>query len=251
MSYHVFFALSSGLKTPLKVPAGTLAAIIAHVAHIEEVMGIQRERYPDNPGVPERWKTFQSFGANLKDEEFCREAAAHNAWVINIYENFGFWAKHPFTIGKGHQDTGPNRCYPTGTKAEVITPKQADQFWCALNRITVPPDRWDKDYYRARMEHLYEVLRGRPSEGVSLDEKPLTIRQAAQVINLFSEFLDPDELRLDVPNGHDRLKSSYDGGYTWCEKCGPVDEDDFNDCVDNCRKRKCPLRAEFGEKEHA
>jgi hypothetical protein len=90
------------------------------------------------------------------------------------------------------------------------------------------------------MEHLYEVMRGRESNGVTFDVKPLTEKQAAQVINLFSEFLDPDDLRLNVPDGRDYLASSADGGYEWCDKCfKPIAEDDTS-----CRRRKCPLREE-------
>lgn len=66
------------------------------------------------------------------------------------------------------------------------------------------------------------------------------------MINLFAEFLDKHDLRLDCPNGHDTLKSSYDGGYTWCEKCGPVDENDLNFQAAHCPKRGCPIKADFG-----
>ena len=93
------------------------------------------------------------------------------------------------------------------------------------------------------MEHLYEVMRGRKSEGVTFGEKALTTKQAAAVINIFSPYLDHDDRRLDVPNGYDYLASSYDGGYDWCEKCGAMRPED----ADACRKRKCPIRAERGE----
>ena len=92
-----------------------------------------------------------------------------------------------------------------------------------------------------KMNHLYEVMRGRPDDGVSFDETPLTERQAAQVINIFSTYLDEHDMRLDVPRGHDYLASSYDGGYDWCEKCGcAVHPDD----IGSCEKKKCPLREE-------
>jgi len=73
---------------------------------------------------------------------------------------------------------------------------------------------------------------------VTFDEKPLTERQAAQVINLFSVFLDAHDCRLDVPKGYDYLASSYNGGYIWCEKCGAV----TGDHMANCRKRGCPKK---------
>lgn len=94
---------------------------------------------------------------------------------------------------------------------------------------------------------LYEVMRGRKSEGVTFDEKALTPKQTAKVIILFSEFLDHHDIRLDVPNGRDQLASSTDGGYDWCEKCGAMDPDD----VPDCRKRGCPLRKELALEEVA
>jgi hypothetical protein len=56
----------------------------------------------------------------------------------------------------------------------------------------------------------------RPSSGcrwrVSTVESP---KQAAAVVTLFAEYLDDYDMRLDVPNGHDYLASSYNGGYDW------------------------------------
>jgi hypothetical protein len=112
----------------------------------------------------------------------------------------------------------------------------------------VPTERWTAEYYKERMDCLYAVMRGRETEGVSLDVKALTVKQAAAVARLFAEFLDPGDNRLDVPHGHDYLASSYDGGYYWCagEDAKPsgcyraVHPDDIGDC----RRRKCPLKEE-------
>lgn len=240
MSYHTFFTMSTGLAKPISVPKGLHESIMSHVLEIERVMGIELERFPDKPGVPLRWNHWKEYGKELKDKEFCNLASKHNAWIIDLYKKIGFWAKKPFTVGKGNQDEGLNQRWPSGWEAETITPEQASVFWRALNPIQVPTERWSRDYYRKRMEVLYEVMRGRPTEGIEFDAAALKPKQAAEVINLFSEFLDKHDLRLDVPNGHDHLASSYDGGYKWCEKCGPVDPDD-GAC---CRKRKCPIREE-------
>ena len=59
-------------------------------------------------------------------------------------------------------------------------------------------------------------------------------------MNVFSTYLDGHDLRLDVPNGHDRLASSSDGGYDWCTRCGAMDPDEAGDC----RKKACPLLAD-------
>lgn len=55
MGYHVFFAFSTGLREPIIAPKGTLASILAHVAAVEETLGIKRTKYRDNP---EHWDTF-------------------------------------------------------------------------------------------------------------------------------------------------------------------------------------------------
>ncbi|HEA67728.1 MAG TPA: hypothetical protein ENI07_13020 [Desulfobacterales bacterium] len=87
-------------------------------------------------------------------------------------------------------------------------------------------------------------MRGQESDGITFDEiPPLTPEQAGQVIVLFSEYLDTADIRLEVPRGHNRLASSDDGGYLWCEKCGAVTYEDAEDCDTD----GCPLRAEFEE----
>lgn len=85
----------------------------------------------------------------------------------------------------------------------------------------------------------------RPSrgcDGMSFDEKSLTPKQAAAVIRLFEQYLDPGDLRLDVPKGEDHLASSHDGGYIYCDKCGPVTWEH----MEACRKKKCPAREDYG-----
>jgi ribosomal protein L40E len=231
MSYQVFFDFSLGLAQRLRVPAGTKKAIIAHVEEVESVLGLKRTQYENNAI---HWDNFDPEFMNgfpsVDNEVLCNTVLEHNAWVRGCYRDFADWSEKPFKSSKGH----------TG---EWITPKDAKKFWHGFQRLEVGASRWTPDYYIDRMEHLYEVMRGRESEGVTFGEKALTTKQAAQVINLFSTFLDHADRRLDVPNGYDYLASSYDGGYDWCEKCGPVHPDD----ADACRKRKCPIRAERGE----
>lgn len=226
MSYSVFFSMSSGLSKPIRVPAGSKADIWKHIEEIEQTLGLKRSKYKDNPAYWDHFDPAMRDGfPGVEDELLCRTVMDHNAWVRTWYEDLAEWAE------KSPTDWG---------KTEVITPKQAEKFWFGFRMLEVEPGRWTMHYYRERMEHLYEVMRGRPSQGVNFDEKALTPRQAAQVINIFSEYLDSNDLRLDVPNGRDFLASSYDGGYTWCEKCGPVGEGDEG-C---CKKRKCPIREE-------
>lgn len=248
MSYHVFFSFSTGFTKSLKCPKGTYAQIKKHVKDIEESLGLKPEQYLNNPV---HWNMFEFRKRihDIPDELLCTEVSSHNRYIRRLYEEFAFWFKHPFTVGKGHQDTGINQGYPVGTKAERITPAMIREVWHGFELLEVPATKWTRDYYREQMDALYEVMRGRPTNGISFDVKALTEKQAASVINLFSEFLDAHDLRLDVPNGHDCLKSSYDGGYRWCEICGPVDENDIGERCANCPKKKCPIKEEYANEE--
>lgn len=237
MSYHVFFDFSTGLSKRVRVPKGYKETLLKHVNEVEQTLKIKTEQYEKNPPY---WDVRRNEWKGISDKVLCETVSAHNTFVRRVYKEMGFWFKHPFLKGKGHADESVNRAWTTGWKSEWITPQEAQGFWRGLTTLTVPIWRWTPEYYIERMEHLYEVMRGRDNEGVSFDQKPLTVKQAAQVVNLFSEFLDNDDRRLDVPNGHDYLASSYDGGYVWCEKCGPAHPDDAY----SCSRRKCPVMAE-------
>ena len=214
--------------------------MLEHVEEIEKTLGLTREKYLENPV---HWDSFKRDFTKIDDEILCKAVEEHNAWVRDCYKKIAHWAEHPFEIGKGHQAKGLDAAYPIGWESETLTPDDAKEFWHGFEMLVVPSAKWTSEYYVARMESLYEVMRGRESEGVSFDEKPLTPKQAAAVIRIFDQYLDDHDMRLDVPNGHDYLASSYDGGYEWCEKCGAVSPDDAN----SCSKKKCPIRAERGE----
>lgn len=225
MSFHVFFSFSSGLAKTIYAPKGTKAAIAAHVEWIERTLHLEREQYLKNPV---RWNyrdktTHQEF-PGIPDDVLCvqrlRSTTIGSAGSTNGFEE---WSETPAKKPR-----------------EAITSNDAKKFWHAFELLDVPLSRWNMDYYRNRMDHLYDVMRGVESEGVSFVEKALTPKQAAQVINIFSTYIDGWDLRLDVPKDRDYLASSYDGGYSWCDKCFcPIAEDDLS-----CRKRGCPIMAE-------
>ena len=226
MPFHVYFAFSTGLSKAIRVPKGTFERCLNHVKDVEKKLGLETTQYQDNPP---HWKsTIPKEG--VTDELYCRVASNHNRFVQYLYADLAKWSK---TILKK-------------ANSELLTPSRAAKFWHGLQTIEVPPHRWTRDYYRDRMEHVYEVLRGVESEGCTFDAKRLTIKQAAAVIRVFEQYLDKHDLRLDVPNGHDRLKSSHDGGYVWCEKCGPVDGEEVDTKSRFCRRRQCPIKAEYG-----
>ena len=239
MSYHVFFSFSSGLKKPIRVPAGTKEEILKHVAEVERVLMLKVEPVGEGnlksygPHCGGHWNTWgiQDKWKSIDDELLCKAVEDHNQWVRCIYDEFGYWSQFPYLSRKWKRDVksrrqdlpyfaaGPDERYTKKpNSAEEITPKDAATFWHAFQTLSVPVERWSKDYYRSRMEHLYEVMRGRESDGVSFDAKPLSEKQAAAVVNIFSTYLDSHDLRLDCPKDRDQLKSSYDGGYEWCDK---------------------------------
>jgi len=250
MSYHTFFTLAAGLKKPIRVPKGTLAACQDHIERVERCLGFETTQYGDNPP---HWKSTEPKD-DVDDELFCDVASAHNRWVRWLYEKIGEWARTParkkLTDGwhenhypRPHEDRWRlmSGNYGKPVETEVLTPADAQTFWHGLVDIQVPVERWSKDYYIDRMQHLYEVMRGNEREGVNFDAPKLTTKQAAAVINLFSEFLDEHDMRLDVPRGRDYLASSYDGGYDWCDTHGAVSRDD-GIC---CSNKKCDLRQEL------
>jgi hypothetical protein len=254
MSYHVFFSFSVGLAHPMIVPQGTLEACRAHVERVENTLGFKRTKYLDNP---EHWVSTRPMDS-VTDKVFCHVATQHNAWVRMLYELFREWSEAAKN-GQPIRGEWKPRLWPgkhddllslfsgrdaSPFKTEVLSPEDAQTFWRGLVDIPVPSHRWTRSLYVDRMEHAYEVLRGRESEGVTLNcKKPLTVKQAAAVICLFSEWLDSHDMRLDVRRGYDDLTSSYDGGHDWCEQCGAVDYDDAR----NCTTKACPFRAEEDE----
>jgi ribosomal protein L40E len=224
MSFHVFFSFSRGLSGPITAPIGTLARIIQHVEEVERTLRLERTQFQDNP-VHWEWRGWPP--TDLDDKILCQTVEDHNRWVERLYDRIADWAKKPVEDG------------------EMISPEDAKTFWHGLQRLEVPVIRWTGDYYRARMDTIYEVMRGRSQEGITFGEKALTPKQAGAVIRLFEGYLDPQDLRLEVPKGCDRLASSYWGEYDWCERCGAV----LPDYSENCRKRGCPVQSEWCEED--
>lgn len=223
MSFHVFFSFSTGLAGPMQVPRGTKARIMAHVEEVERTLGLKRTKYEDNPV---HWDSFdpayrEGF-PDVADDLLCRTVQRHNRFVRRLYEDLATWGQTP------------------PADSETLTEAEAAEFWHGLAELSVAQDRWTREYFVDRMEHLYDVMRGRESEGVSFDAKPLTPAQAAAVVRIFDRYLDKHDMRLDVPHACDHLASSYDGGYDWCGTCFRAMI--FDDAIATCRRRKCELK---------
>lgn len=210
MSVHVFFSMSVGLERAVHVPRGTLAAIGEHVARVEKLLHLQRvPPYSPNPERPLAGTYWRTDFAGVSDATLCETADSHNAWVRRLYDDLTAWSLWD----------------PAVELTEELTPEHADSFWPALVLLEVPPARWTSDYYLREMRHLYEVLRGRPDEGVELDAKALSAKQAGAVIGLFEKYLQRGNHDLEVILGQDHLASRELGEYAWCPKCGAVDPD--------------------------
>lgn len=213
--FHVYFSMSTGLKAPIIVPKGWTEQVIEHVAEVESRLGIEREKYLDNPV---HWKhpTFEW----VSNEVLCETAEIHNRWVRRVYNSLATWSHEPIPDG------------------EILTPEQAEQFWPGLEMIDVPPEQWTGDYYVERIKSLFAVMTKGEDEGVTFGARKLTIKQAAAVIHLFEQYLNHNHVNLEVPKGRDFLIDNY----SWCEKCGAgiLPED-----IDDCRRKRCPLREEI------
>lgn len=213
MTYHIFFGFAAGISKTIKAPVDTKQKIQDHIDYIESSLNIKREKYLDNP---EHWESINF--DHFDDDILCDLAIRHNNWVRDTYWLLEEYANTPAEV------------------FEEITDDEFKTFLPALKFIDVPSHKWTGEYYTDKMETLYEVMRGRETNGISFNSKKLTQKQAAAVIILFSEFLDHDDRRLDVPKGHDYLASSYNGGYDWCEKCGAITFEDSQ----RCERKKCP-----------
>jgi hypothetical protein len=229
MSVHVFFMFSAGLAKPIQVPKGTIDEIMSHVRDVEQKLQLKTTQYKDNPKHWDHW-AYKQFQHITDDKLLCTTISNHNSWVRWLYDRLGEWTKNP------------------PSPSEELTPEKAQEFWHGLQTFNVPLERWTKDYFKERMQHYHDVMRGIESEGVSFNAKPLKPEQSDAVMCLFSDILDTHDCRAAVPVGHDHVAFSDDGGYSWCEKCGAIDADEVDHRIDHCRKRGgCPLRRDYGE----
>lgn len=259
MSYHVFFSFSTSFSKPQRVPKGTLERILGRIKYTEETLGLKRtptytpEGEAQRPGwywrdtsadmlaqagpesdtkLPQRW-----LDDRARDAKIAKMASAvrrHNDEVRWLYEELSKWQKRKWKRGESEQ----------------ITVAQSVDFWGGLTILDLPRDLWDREHYTDHMEHLHELLTTGSSRGTSLDCKPFNAEQAGALIILFEDEIDQwgYDARFAIPLDEqlkplDRIASSYDGGYEWCSKCGPINQDDFH-----ARCRVCP-RAKKGQCE--
>lgn len=222
MSFKVYFSFSVSLKKAMRVPKGTVKRIQDHIAHVGKTLGLKEYRYKN---CPPSW-AITTPSIPVSDEVWCNVVSDHNQEVRWFYQELQRWTEKPLPR-KG---------------SESFTVAQSREMFGFLVMIDVPPAHWTRVYYRERMDDLYEVMRGRPTGGMVFDTAKLSIKQAAAVIRLFEQYLETDDLRLDVPRGMDKLCSSYDGEYQWCDECCAPISDDYP-----CRHRRKELNGILSE----
>lgn len=272
MSYHVYFALSTGFTRPQRVPKGTLKGLLDGIQAVEKLLGLKRiptytpEGEPQQPGwswrnaaadmlahagpkadtsLPQWWLADRE-----RDARISRMGATvrnHNADVRAFYQDLGVWQKRKWKRGE----------------SETITPAQAVEFWGGLQILELPRKLWDEDHFRAYMEHLHTLLTRGSSDGVELDCPPFNPSQAGAILELLEAEIDEwgYDMRFAIPldadlQPYDCIASSVDGGYDWCSKCGPIHSNDFRArcrVCPNAKTGKCDLKnshpAEFEDED--
>jgi hypothetical protein len=260
MSYHVFFSFSTSLSKPQRVPKGTLERIWGRIKYTEEKLGLKRtpsytpEGEAQRPGwhwedpakdmlahagpeidhnLPQWWLADRERDARIAD--MARAVRLHNDEVRWLYADL---QKRKWKRGE----------------TETITVAQSVEFWGGLQILDLPRDLWDREHYTDHMEHLHELLTTGSSRGVFLHCKPFNPKQAGELLMLFEDEIDQwgFDARFAIPldaqlKPYDCIKSSYDGGYDWCSKCGPIHSDDFHERCRVCphaKRGKCDLKNE-------
>jgi hypothetical protein len=259
-SYHVFFSFSSGLRSDMKVPNGTLDRILGRIDFTEKVLGLGRtptytsEGEDQKPGwswrntekemlekagskpdssLPQWWLAYRDRETLI--EGMANAVQRHNDEIRWLYDEMDKWSeKTDWKDGEW----------------EVITQEQAVEFWGGLQILELPKELWTRDHFTDHMQHVYELLSTGESRGVSLNCEPLKSDQVSSLINYIESELDQwgFDCRFAVPldedlQPYDHIASSYDGGYDWCSHCGPIHPNAFH-----ARCRVCP-RAATGECE--
>jgi len=248
MSVETRFMFTRGLLHPVDVQVGTLALIESHKAMLVEALGLGDDPTEWRWAVRDKFRTRSVPSSRGQD---LVPARAEDAGLLTDKHVRAIASDHQHFVDEIWTRLLPDQAELLGGERETITVEHAAEFWpiCSLP-IEVPYWRWTAEHYHDRMEHAYEVMRGRASEGEHFDEDPLTVRQANAVIKVFSQWMDEHDVRLEVPNGHDDLKRSDTGEYEWCEHCGAIDEDEVRCKASVCERGKdCPLRQVFSDDE--
>jgi hypothetical protein len=260
MSYHVYFAFSTGLSKPLRVPEGTLADLWSKIERVESVLGLERTPSYTPEGEDQRpgwsWRSVEKciraklgerpehhLAAREWDSDRERMAEViewHNDFVRRLYDDFGKWSTDLKGKRKG---------------VEVISLEAAAEFWGGLKILEFPRDLWTERCFENHMEHLFTLISKRKSQGMSLDCEAFSDKQKSALIWLLEGELDQwgFDMCFEIPlsadlTPYDFLVHLSDGGYDWCSFCGAIYSDDFRHRCEVCPRAKdgnCELRNDY------
>ncbi|HRQ87533.1 MAG TPA: hypothetical protein PLA50_01975 [Bacteroidia bacterium] len=265
MSYHVYFSFSTSFSRPQRVPKGTLARIWEDIEETEKDLGLKRFHNPLAEGDAEKrwcWRTAEidmlaKAGPKIdtalpewwladreRDKRIAEMGSAvrcHNDRVRRLYEHLREWQGKKWKRGE----------------SERITVEQSLEFWGGLQILDLPRELWDREHFTDHMEHLYELLSTGSSRGKTLEGGAFDAKRVADLIWLLEGELDQwgFDARFEIPldenlEPYDFIASSYNGGYDWCSKCGPILSDDFYARCRVCphaKKGECELKNDYPE----
>lgn len=221
---------------PVMVSANFLADAEAHIDDLCEALGLDRakDRYAYS-------RLSEAASASpMSDEDIGILACQHNGWCAAVKAQM-YDAEYPWA----KRDTQLTR------EQEVFVSSWATP-------IVLAPARWDASYTEARLTEVYETLRGRETNSLHIACKPLTVKQADEVINLlaYQLGLDRHDLRLETPWTWERTEQGrrvlrrqdtlapsamqHGTGHVYCERCCvPIEQGA------DCPRRKCPIADEL------
>lgn len=227
---HIFFAFSEGLKQDIYVSKKTIEYVMHKVGLQMDTLDISDiAEIPDMSSL-ERFAEKHFEQGHRGDEAICEFASEQCKLVEMAYDMV--------------QKATPE---PTTENTALLTQGDFKAILPMLKQVDVPIERWSKDYHRERMDEVYEILRGRPTDKVSWEIPPLTEEQAAGVVWLIDVVLGVDRHQNDlaVCKGQDHISDTNE--YHWCEKCGAVDYDDTHE--DDEGETVCDLCESSDEEE--
>jgi len=205
---HIFFGFSEGIKRDIFVPKHKLDFVKQTVEDQMDALGIEE--------IPEGfYLESHALKAIGDDDDLCEFASEQNDLVETAY----------LMVEAATAES-------TADNTELLTQECFKSILPMLKEVTVPIDRWSKQYHKEQMTKVFEILRGEKIKKVIWDIPALSVEQAAGVVWLIDVVLGVDRHQNDlaVCKGEEFLSSGDE--YFWCENCGAVDYEDTHDNKD-------------------
>ena len=189
-----YFGLQ-GLSQTIMVPVGTCKAIETHFEEVTQKLDLE---ITQRDGLSRHWTQFTP-PKHIPHRVASETVFAHNRYVRQLYDDLDKWILNP-----------PKEDY------EEMTPQWAKKHWYGFSTLSPPYDYWVQVHV-GKMQVIFDALQG-ASNDIIFPANPLTSKQAVEVIRLFSEYFDKDDIQLELPNNYTFLVTS-DECY-WCPSHG-------------------------------